>query len=71
MIRPEKDLTSITKMAQAAFSDVQQSVIMQAKQTHTPIIVFTDNRIQSLPADQFERIELEKLSEQTELGERE
>ncbi len=68
MIRPEKDLTSITKMAQAAFLDVQQSVIDRAKQTNTPIIVFTDNRIQSLTVEEFERIELEKSSERIELG---
>lgn len=68
MIRPEKDLTSITKMAQAAFSDVQQSVIDRARQTNTPIIVFTDNRIQSLTVEEFERIALEKSSESIELG---
>ncbi|MCX7395169.1 MAG: hypothetical protein NTW75_13715 [Planctomycetales bacterium] len=68
MIRPEQDHTSVTNKAQAAFLDVQQSVIERAKQTHTPIIVFTDNRIQSLTAEEFERIELEKLSERIELG---
>ena len=68
MIRPEQDHTSVMKKAQAAFLDVQQSVIERAKQTHTPIIVFTDNRIQSLTAEEFERIELEKSSERIELG---
>lgn len=68
MIRPEQDHTSVTNKAQAAFLDVQQSVIERAKQTHTPIIVFTDNRIQSLTAEEFERIELEKSSERIELG---
>ena len=68
MIRPEQDHTSVKKKAQAAFLDVQQSVIERAKQTHTPIIVFTDNRIQSLTAEEFERIELEKSSERIELG---
>ncbi|MEI6165523.1 MAG: hypothetical protein WCR23_14220 [Planctomycetota bacterium] len=68
MIRPEQDHTSVTKKAQAAFLDVQQSVIERAKQIHTPIIVFTDNRIQSLTAEEFERIELEKSSERIELG---
>ncbi|MCX7392517.1 MAG: hypothetical protein NTW75_00145 [Planctomycetales bacterium] len=67
MIRPEQDHTSVTKKAQAAFLDVQQSVIQRAKQTHTPIIVFTDNRIQSLTAEEFERIDLEKSSERIEL----
>jgi len=68
MIRPEQDHTSITKKAQAAFLDVQQSVIERARQTHTPIIVFSDNRIQSLTAEEFEKIELEKASEHNELG---
>ena len=68
MIRPEQDHTSVTNKAQAAFLDVQQSVIERAKQTHTPIIVFTDNRIQSLTVEEFERIELEKSSERIELG---
>ncbi len=68
MIRPEQDHTSVTKKAQVAFLDVQQSVIERAKQTHTPIIVFNDHRIQSLTAEEFERIELEKSSERIELG---
>jgi len=68
MIGPEQDHTSITKKAQAAFLDVQQSVIDRARQTHTPIIVFSDNRIQSLTAEEFEKIELEKASEHNELG---
>ncbi len=68
MIRTEQDHTSVTKKAQAACLDVQQSVIERAKQIHTPIIVFTDNRIQSLTAEEFERIELEKSSERIELG---
>jgi hypothetical protein len=69
MIRPEQDHASITEKAQAAFLDVQQSVIERAKQTRTPIIVFTDSRIQSLTAEEFERIELKKVSEQSDLGE--
>ncbi len=68
MIRPEPDHSSVTKKAQAAFLDVQQSVIERAKQTHTPIIVFINNRIQSLTVEEFERIELEKSSERIELG---
>jgi len=68
MIRPEQDRSSVTKKAQAAFMDVQQSVIELAKQTHTPIIVFTNNRIQSLTVEEFERIELEKSSERLEFG---
>ena len=67
MIRPEQDHTSITKKAQAAFQDVQQSVIDRARQTHTPIIVFSDNRIQSLTAEEFEIIELEKASQRNEV----
>jgi len=46
---------------------VQQSVIDRARQTHTPIIVFSDNRIQSLTAEEFEIIELEKASERNEV----
>ena len=68
MIRPEQDHASVTKKAQAAFLDVQQSVIERARQTHTPIIVFTDNRIQRLTAEEFERIELEKSPERSDLG---
>jgi hypothetical protein len=68
MIRPEQDHTSVTEKAQAAFLDVQQSVIERARQTHTPIIVFTDNSIQSLTAEEFERIELGKASERFESG---
>jgi hypothetical protein len=68
MIRPEQDRSSVTKKAQAAFMDVQKSVIERAKQTHTPIIVFTNNRIQSLTVEEFERIELEKSSERLEFG---
>jgi len=67
MIGPEQDHTSITKKAQAAFLDVQQSVIDRARQTHTPIIVFSDNRIQSLTAEEFEIIELEKASQRNEV----
>lgn len=68
MIRPDQDHTSVTKKAQAAFLDVQQSVIERAKQTHTPIIVFTDNRIQKMSAEEFEKIELGKAAERNELG---
>lgn len=68
MIRPEEDHTSITEKAEAAFRDVQQTVIERAKQTNTPVIVFTDNRIQSLTAEEFERVELEKVSERNESG---
>lgn len=66
MIRPEPDVSTITEKAQAAFRDVQQSVIERAKQTHTPIIVFTDNRIQSVTAEEFEKNELNKDSEDAE-----
>ena len=68
MLRPEQDHTSVTKKAQAAFLDVQQSVIERAKQTHMPIIVFMNNRIQSLTVEEFEKIELEKSPERNELG---
>ena len=68
MIRPEEDHTSITEKAQAAFRNVQQTVIERAKQTNTPVIVFTDNCIQSLTAEEFERVELEKASERNESG---
>ncbi len=66
MIRPEPDVSKITEKAQAAFRDVQQSVIERAKQTHTPIIVFTDNRIQAVTPEEFEKIGLNKDSEKAE-----
>ena len=55
MISPEQDHSSITKKAEAAFRQVQQSVIAKAKQTDTPIIVFANNRIQSLTPEEYER----------------
>jgi hypothetical protein len=63
MIRPQQDHTSVTQKAQAACQDIQQTVIERARQTHTPIIVFGDNGIQSLTAEEFEKIEFDKVSE--------
>ena len=54
MTTPEPDGKSITEKAQAAFQEVRQTVIERARQTKTPIIVFTDNRIRSLTPEEFE-----------------
>ena len=55
MTSPEPDGKSITE--KAAFQEVRDSVIERARQTKTPIIVFADNRIQSLTPEQFEASE--------------
>ena len=57
MTSPEPDGKSITEKAQEAFQEVRDSVIERARQTKTPIIVFADNRIQSLTPEQFEASE--------------
>ena len=54
MKSPEPDGKSITEKAQAAFQEVRESVIERARQTKTPIIIYADNRIQSLTPEQFE-----------------
>lgn len=56
MIRPESEQSSITTKAEAAFQDVRQSVLERARQTKTPIIVFRENRIQSLSPEEFEKL---------------
>jgi len=69
MIRPENDQESVTQKAQAAFLDVRQSVIDRARQTQTPIIVFSESRIQRFTADEFERVAVEQASERSDLYE--
>ena len=69
MIRPENDHESVTQKAQAAFLDVRQSVIDRARQTQTPIIVFSESRIQRLTAEEFERVAVEQASERSDLCE--
>ena len=56
MIRHEHDESTITEKAETACREVTRFVIERAKQTHTPIIVFTDNRIQTLHPQEFEKI---------------
>ena len=58
MIRSENDGMTITEKAQAAFLNVAISVLDRAKQTHTPIIIYDDERIQILPPDDFEKLPL-------------
>ena len=63
MIRSENDDMTITEKAQAAFLNVAVSVVERAKQTHTPIIIYSDEQIQILPPDDFEKLTLEHLDE--------
>lgn len=59
MIRRENADMTITEKAQSAFLNVAVSVVERAKQTHTPIIIFEDDRIQILPPDDFEKLSLD------------
>ena len=63
MIRSENAGMTITEKAQSAFLNVAVSVVERAKQTHTPIIIFEDDRIQILPPDDFEKLSLDSSNE--------
>jgi len=56
MIRNENDNLSVTEKAEIAFRNVAVSVVERAKQTHTPIIIYKDDRIQLVPPDEFEKM---------------
>ena len=58
MRRNENDDMTITEKAQSAFLDVAVSVVERAKQTHTPFIIYDDERIQILPPEDFEKLSL-------------
>ena len=58
MIRSENEDMTITEKAQSASLDVAISVLERAKQTHTPIIIYDDERIQILPPHDFEKLSL-------------
>ena len=63
MIRNENDDMTITEKAQSAFLNVAVSVVERAKQTHTPIIVYDDERIQILPPGDFEKLALDSSND--------
>lgn len=50
--RPES--TQGNEKAEAAFREAAVRVLRRARQTQTPVIVFKDGEIQSLPPDAFE-----------------
>ena len=56
MIRSESDDVTITEKAQSAFLEVAVSVVERAKQTDTPIIIYDDDRIQVVSADEFKKM---------------
>lgn len=63
MIRNENDDMTITEKAQSAFLNVAVSVVERAKQTHTPIIVYDDERIQILSPGDFEKLALDSSND--------
>lgn len=63
MIRSENDDMTITEKAQSAFLNVTVSVVERAKQTHTPIIIFEDDRILILAPDDFEKMSLDSSND--------
>jgi len=46
---------SSTKLADAAFRQVAEEVIEQAKKSGTPIIVWEDGRVKAIPAEEMEK----------------
>ena len=63
MIRSENDDMTITEKAQSASLNVTVSVVERAKQTHTPIIIFEDDRILILAPDDFEKMSLDSSND--------
>ena len=63
MIRSENDDMTITDKAQSAFLQVAVSVVERAKQTHTPIIIYDDERIQILRPEDFEKLALDSSND--------
>jgi hypothetical protein len=63
MIRSENDDMTITEKAQSASLNVTVSVVERAKQTHTPIIIFGDDRILILAPDDFEKMSLDSSND--------
>ena len=54
MIRENKDEHDLAEKATAAFKETVQIVVGQARQTHTPIIVWQDGAVVAIPVETFE-----------------
>ena len=63
MIESDNDDMTITEKAQSASLNVTVSVVERAKQTHTPIIIFEDDRILILAPDDFEKMSLDSSND--------
>jgi len=50
----EKEYTSLSSKADAAFRQAASKVVQRAKQTDTPVIVWEEGRVKEVPADQIE-----------------
>lgn len=56
MTKQDRDIPSenLSRKADAAFQQAARKVILKAKQTNTPIIVWEDSRIKEVPAADME-----------------
>ena len=63
MIRSENEDMTITEKAHSASLNVTVSVVERAKRTHTPIIIFEDDRILILAPDDFEKMSFDSSND--------
>jgi hypothetical protein len=54
MIRRNRKKASLTDLANAAFEQAARKVILLAKQTGTPIIVWKDGQIEEIPSESID-----------------
>ncbi len=54
---PQNDnLNSLSEKADAAFQQAAKKVIQRAKQTHTPVVIWHEGKVQEIPSDQIESV---------------
>lgn len=57
MMRAHLKRQTLTEKAEAAFRKASETVVRQARQTGTPILIWEDGQIRRVPADRSEPTE--------------
>lgn len=53
--------TSLTSKVEAAFREAAKEVIIKAKQTDTPIIIWKEGRVAAVPVEKIESVQSEPI----------
>ena len=56
MKRSERSQTTLEKKIEAACADAAREVVLRARRTKTPIVVWEDGRVKKVPSSRFSHL---------------